>query len=119
MSMRQSLWFGKFTKGFVEATSEHKHWPKMPFIKAFIGRPEEGCSKHGPQIRQVPKILKHSEAPSIEPHNTNIPDIIRRMGDRSHRALPAEKGGCRYAIVAVDYFSKWVEVELFKQNNSL
>lgn len=29
-------------------------------------------------------------------------------------ALPTRKGGVKYFIVAVDYFTKWVEVELLK-----
>lgn len=26
-------------------------------------------------------------------------------------SLPAGKGGCRFLVVAVDYFTEWVEVE--------
>ena len=37
--------------------------------------------------------------------------ILKFQGIDLIGALPTGKGGFRYAVVAIDFFSKWVEVE--------
>jgi hypothetical protein len=43
--------------------------------------------------------------------SVSAPKSFARNGGRHHWPLPLGKGGCKFLVVAVDYFTKWAEVE--------
>jgi len=60
------------------------------------------------------KCQKFSNIPRLPPNpliTLSCPIPFAEWGIDLIGALPTGRGGCRYAIVAIDYFSKWVEAE--------
>ncbi|XP_074342025.1 uncharacterized protein LOC141679423 [Apium graveolens] len=60
-------------------------------------------------------IQRHPSVPEHEPHgSSHIPHeplALCYVGNRSNWRNPKGKGGVKYAVVAVDYFTKWAEAE--------
>ena len=59
----------------------------------------------------MPEILRDSSSSSIRANHVDFPMAIRGMGNRPHRLSPNWQGRSKYAVVAVDYFTKWTEAE--------
>ncbi|KAL0448825.1 UNVERIFIED_CONTAM: hypothetical protein Slati_1438900 [Sesamum latifolium] len=72
---------------------------------------EAGCNPISKQVRKVPEaFLPHTSA-SRTPHYHVIPLPLYAMGDRHRRPFPSGRRPEKFLLVAVDYFTKWVEAE--------
>jgi len=72
---------------------------------------EEGLIKLCQQMRQVPAIFEDPKGPSGRVMADGQSVAIRYLGDDLIRKLPMAKVDFVFAIVAMDYFTKRVEVE--------
>ncbi|XP_020203942.1 uncharacterized protein LOC109789410 [Cajanus cajan] len=77
------------------------YWPTlktdcMEFVKKCVQ-----CQKHGNLI--------HASAEQL--HNINSPWSFALWGMDILRPFPMAKGQCKFLLVAVDYFNKWIEAE--------
>jgi hypothetical protein len=77
------------------------YWPNMSKDSTLIVRNCDKCQIFANIAKQPPKELSSVSSPW--PFSQWGVDIVG--------PLPRGKGGVRFAVVAVDYFTKWVEVE--------
>ena len=59
----------------------------------------------------MPTIWECGTASSKETDDYSFPVAICTMGDRHLDPLAQGKGQVKFLLVAIDYFTKWVEVE--------
>ncbi|KAL0456615.1 UNVERIFIED_CONTAM: hypothetical protein Slati_1000700 [Sesamum latifolium] len=72
---------------------------------------EAGCNLISKQVRKVPEaFLPHTSA-SRTPHYHVIPCPFRQWGIDIVGPFPLAAGQRKFLLVAVDYFTKWVEAE--------
>jgi hypothetical protein len=55
------------------------------------------------------KIVNQQNLPSMPVHLNPPSSPLQRWGMDLVDPLPTAQGNCKYAAVAVDYFTKWVE----------
>jgi hypothetical protein len=77
------------------------YWPNMSKDSTIIVRNCDKCQRFANVTKQPPEELSSVSSPW--PFSQWGVDIVG--------PLPRGKGGVRFAVVAVDYFTKWVEVE--------
>jgi ribonuclease HI len=77
------------------------YWPNMSKDSTAIVRNCDKCQRFANVAKQPPEELSSVSSPW--PFSQWGVDIVG--------PLPRGKGGVRFAVVAVDYFTKWVEVE--------
>nr|KYP38265.1 Gypsy retrotransposon integrase-like protein 1 [Cajanus cajan] len=77
------------------------YWPTMNTDCAMFIKKCQPCQKHGDLIHQPAEQLHN--IPSAWPFTTWGADILG--------PFPVAKGQCKFLIVAVDLFSKWIEAE--------
>jgi hypothetical protein len=70
-----------------------------------------GRNRFGSKVRKLPKMCKRSEATFVidSADTTNL--VIAKMGLDLLGPLPPAQGNLRYVVVAVEYFSKWIEAK--------
>jgi ribonuclease HI len=77
------------------------YWPKGSL----------GCSRVSPKMWRLSKMCKRSEATFIS-HSVNTAHLaVAKVGPRFARPLPPAQGNLKYIVVAVEYFSKWIEAK--------
>ena len=62
-------------------------------------------------MRPVSVPFQHPEDSSHPARSFKHAIAIRPMGDGHHQAISPGYGGCKFLLVAVDYFTKWIEAE--------
>ena len=78
------------------------YWPTMiADAKAFV-RKCERCQKHAPIVRQPPKLLT----------SINSPIPFAMWGMDILGPFPMASGQRKFLIVAIDYFTKWIEAKV-------
>ncbi|XP_059441920.1 uncharacterized protein LOC132174250 [Corylus avellana] len=77
------------------------YWPNINRDSVQMVRNCDKCQRFANIAKQPPEDL--SSISSLRPFSQWGVDIVR--------PLPRGKGGMRFAVVAVDYFTKWAEVE--------
>lgn len=70
-----------------------------------------GCNCSGEELRQMPMIRKRTSRACRTTHTNYKFMAFCPMGARSDRPNATRKGQVKYAVVAFDYFTKWVEAE--------
>lgn len=55
--------------------------------------------------------LGHSQGSDHAPHHDTSNIVIRQMQHAHTRAIPLVSGQRKFLIVAIDYFTKWMEAE--------
>ncbi|XP_031252922.1 uncharacterized protein K02A2.6-like [Pistacia vera] len=59
----------------------------------------------------MPKICRYHASSTSRIDHSNKLLAIRDLGHQPYQPLASRKGGVKFAVVAVDYFTKWAEVE--------
>ena len=62
-------------------------------------------------MSEMPTVCKFPKRPGGEVFSNHIPIVILQMGYRPFRSLPLAARQVKYLIVAIDYFTKWIEAE--------
>ncbi|KAK0589445.1 hypothetical protein LWI29_014410 [Acer saccharum] len=78
------------------------YWPTLFADAKRVAARCEACQKIANNIRQPPELLQ----------NITSPWPFAMWGIDLIGPMPTATGGAKHAIVAVDYFTKWVEAEL-------
>ena len=60
----------------------------------------------------MPTICQHNKATPWGVELNLFSLALLTMGGRHSGTLTPRKGGVRFAVIAVDYFTKWVEIEV-------
>ncbi|XP_059461857.1 uncharacterized protein LOC132190840 [Corylus avellana] len=81
----------------------------LPLLKCVSK--EEGLGGDGQKLEQMPTFRQHYQATPRGIELSLLTTALLAMGGRYSRATTSRKGGVRFAVVAVDYFTKWVEVD--------
>jgi hypothetical protein len=70
-----------------------------------------GCSRFGSKVLKLSKIGKRPEATFISNlvNTTNL--ATAKVGPDLLGPLPPTQGNLKYVVVAVEYFSKWIEAK--------
>jgi hypothetical protein len=84
-----------------KAIKQGFHWPTINIDVKTLVRQCEACQKTANQ-QNLPSMPVHLIPPSWP---------LQRWGMDLVGPLPATQGNCRFAAVAVDYFTKWVEAK--------
>ena len=61
--------------------------------------------------RKCDKFQRHANYSRNPPNELTIPWSFAIWGINLIGALPVGRGGVKYTVIAVDYFTKWVEAE--------
>jgi hypothetical protein len=77
------------------------YWPYMSRDSAKIVQNCDKCQHFSNVTKHPPEELKFNF----------LALALLTMGGRHSRTLTSRKGGVRFVVVAVDYFTKWTEVE--------
>jgi ribonuclease HI len=83
------------------------YWPKAASDAADLVQKCENCQKCARDQKQ-PSSLTHLIQPTWP---------LQRWGLDLLGSLPPAQGNLKYVIVAVEYFSKWIEAKTFSHNN--
>jgi hypothetical protein len=88
-------------------TSSGKSFP----TRILLAEGSFGRNRFGSKVRKLPKMCKRSEATFVidSADTTNL--VIAKMGLDLLGPLPPAQGNLRYVVVAVEYFSKWIEAK--------
>uniref|UniRef100_A0A803P5E7 Integrase catalytic domain-containing protein n=1 Tax=Cannabis sativa TaxID=3483 RepID=A0A803P5E7_CANSA len=73
--------------------------------RLFLAYHEEGCIEY---VHKCKQCQRYSKVPRALPMEITLKSSL---GIDLVGSLPTGKGGVKFAIVAVDYFTKWVEAE--------
>ena len=55
--------------------------------------------------------MRHSQIASEEAHINDLAMAVRSLGDRFDWFVPTARPGFKYAVDAVDYFTKWAKAK--------
>ncbi|KAL0403955.1 UNVERIFIED_CONTAM: hypothetical protein Sradi_2036300, partial [Sesamum radiatum] len=72
---------------------------------------EAGCDPISKQVREMPKAFVSHTSPSRTPHYNVVPLPLHAVGMDIVGLFPLAAGQRKFLLVAIDYFTKWVEVE--------
>ncbi|KAL0444192.1 UNVERIFIED_CONTAM: hypothetical protein Slati_2141900 [Sesamum latifolium] len=82
-----------------------------PFGQVLLANHEARCDSISKQVREVPKaFLSHTSA-SRTPHYDVVPCPFIQWGIDIVGPFPLAMGQRKFLLVAIDYFTKWVEAE--------
>ncbi|KAL2526822.1 Rve domain-containing protein [Abeliophyllum distichum] len=85
--------------------------PKGTQARVFLAYPEEGCPNARKEVRQVSALRHNSRQPHQELTTVSSPWPFAKWGLDFIGPMPRGRGNACHAIVAIDYFTKWVEAE--------
>jgi len=77
------------------------YWPTMKVNCAEYSKKCEKCQEYGNLIHSHPETL----------HNITSPWPFAMWGMDIIGPFPSGKGQCKFLLVGIDYFTKWIEVE--------
>jgi len=104
LTKAQSGFCGDHSNGIKLAKKIIRHgfyWPQLTNQAIVYVKRCKGCQRYAKITRLPPSHL--TPITSLWPFDLWEIDLIRPM--------PISKGGAKYAVVAIDYFTKWVEAE--------
>ncbi|KAL0439536.1 UNVERIFIED_CONTAM: hypothetical protein Slati_2436600, partial [Sesamum latifolium] len=84
---------------------------ESPPGRILLANYEAGCNPISEQVREMPKaFLSHTSA-SRTPHYNVVPCPFMQWGMDIVGPFPLAAGQRKFLLVAIGYFTKWVEVE--------
>lgn len=72
---------------------------------------EKGCNSICTKVHQMPMFLPYPKTTISKTNGDIHPLAVCQVENRPHSPLPKGRGNASFAIVAIDYFTKWVEAE--------